>query len=775
MIKHYFKIAFRNLSKYRIQTIISIIGLSIGFVCFALSMLWLQYERSFDNFHSKADRIYTVQYINKDREMGVSQIVSYPLAEYLKSNFPEIEEAACTRLGYITIEMNGRPKRFKTLSIDSSFCRIFDLSDKHLSFPHYISFNDGSSTRPSAVPVAITNRAAREIFGNEDPIGEEIKGFFPGSNSFRIEKMIEAWTKNTNLEFDFLEPITTDDNFFVQMYSMYILLKPDVDVKALSNKLENIESDKFTEKIKITPLTSYKLEFASGNVKYGYIRLFALSGLLVACCALFNYLILFINRIKMRKREFALRKTNGASNRGILALLYTEIFTILLSTLILGTFIIYLILPQFKEITRIELPDSNIYIYLLIYTIILIIGIIVLSIVPVYYFQRQTIRSSLQNNTTGIKNLFYKICILIQLIISIGFIFCTVILMKQINHLNQLDLGFDRKNIALVNLKWQRKSLLPYVDKVKQIPAITDVLLYRSQATLYVGASQSYNLKSWEGKSDDKEVNFQVMDITSHYIDFFNIRILQGRNFNPEILDKSEMIINESAAKALGWKEPIGKIVTIPYIGDKKIIGVIKDFHYEHPNMPVKPIFFYHTNEFTSFVYKYEEGKKKETEEAITNIILKDYPKDEVRFTYMEDMYQDFFKSENALLRLLIVTTIVCIIISIFGVYSMVTLICARRRKEIAIRKVNGAGVLTILYNLLKEYLTLLVIASVIAFPVGYIIMSAWIESYTMQTPINWWIYLIIFLGTVLVISMAVFSQVWKASVSNPAEVLKSE
>lgn len=775
MIKHYFNITFRNLAKYKTQTIISIIGLSIGFVCFVLSMLWIQYEKSFDNFHSKADRIYVVQYIDKDRETGVSETISYPLAEYLKSNFPEIEEATCTRGASITINNNGKPKLFNSLRIDSSFCRIFDVSDKYLGLPQYESFNDGSSSRPSQVPVVITTKAAKEIFLNEDPLGKEIKSFFSSNANFRIEKIIEAWPENTNLKFDFLEPITTDNHFNVQMYSMYILLKPNVDVDALSNKLENIESEKFTQKIKITPLTSYKLEFPIGNIKYTYIHLFALSGLLVAFCALFNYLILFVNRIKMRKREFALRKTNGASNGGILALLYTEIFTILACTFIIGAFIIYIILPEFKKITAIELSDSNIYIYLLSYTIILILGIIILSIIPVYYFQRQTIYSSLQKNTTGIKNLFYKICVLIQLIISIGFIFCTVILTKQINHLNTLDIGFDRKNIAFVNLKWEWKSLLPYADKVKQVPTVTDVLLYRNQATLYIGASQSHTLTSWEGKNDDKAVDFQIMHITAHYLDFFNIKILQGKNFNPEILDKSEIIINESAARVLGWKAPVGKTITLPYIGDKKIIGVIKDFYYEHPNMPVKPAFFEHTNEFTSFVYKYENGKKKQTEEAITKIILQDHPNDETQFTYLEEMYQDFFKSENALLNLLTVTTIVCIAISIFGVFSMVTLICARRRKEIAIRKVNGAGIGTILYSLLSEYIILLIIASIIAFIAGYTIMSGWIQHYTKQTEINWWIYLSIFLGTLFTISVTVFSQVWKTANTNPAEVLKSE
>lgn len=774
MIKHYLKIAFRNLAKYKTQNIISIIGLSIGLVCFALSMLWIQYEKSFDNFHSKANRIYIVQYVDKNREEGVDPEVSFYLGEYLKSTFPEIEEATCSRPGTFTIDLNGKIKEFKTLEIDSSFCRVFDISDKYLSFPYYIhNFNGPFISR--RVPTAITDKVAKEIFINENPLEKELETFNHRGDTLRVEKIIDAWANNTNIEFDFLKPLIVSSNSQTAIYRMHILLKPNVDVQALSEKLRNIKSDKIPAEIKIVPLTSYKLEHPSGDIKYNHIQLFALSGLLVAFCALFNYLILFLNRIKMRNREFALRKTNGASNAGILALLYTEIFIILIFTFIIAAFVIYFVLPQFKGITGIELPNSNIYKYLLVYTSMIMGGIIILSIIPVYYFQRVTIYKSLQKDTIGIKNLFYKICVLVQLIISIGFIFCTLVLMKQITFLNNTDIGFDRKNIVDIKLKTNWIDPAIYADRIKQIPTVTDVLPYLNQAILYAGGTSSMDLSSWEGKTDDKDVNFKIMNISSNYVDFFGIKILQGKNFNPDILDRSEIIINETTAKTLGWKNPIGKTIVFPQEREKKIIGVIKDFYYEHPSVSVKPIFFMHTNSSNYFLYKYEEGKKKETEEAVSKIILKDHPKDEIKFTYMDDVYHDFLKSENALLKILTLTTIVCIVVSIFGVYSMITLICARRRKEIAIRKVNGASIGSILYSLLSEYITLLVIASVIAFPIGYIIMSDWIENYVQQTEINRWIYFFIFLGILFTISATVFSQVWRASNTNPSEVLKSE
>ena len=282
--------------------------------------------------------------------------------------------------------------------------------------------------------------------------------------------------------------------------------------------------------------------------------------------------------------------------------------------------------------------------------------------------------------------------------------------------------------------------------------------------------------KDWTGKNTDDSKDFELMDMSFHTIDFLGLKFLSGRNFKSEVVDYSEYIINESAAKALGWEDPIDKEFVLHNGGrPSKVIGVVKDFIYMHPNLPVKPILIRNTKEENAFAYKYRPGTKEKVEKAITEMIRKDHPDAELRFSYMNDRYNDFFKSEAALIKMLKVATLVCIIISAFGVYSMISLTCSRKRKEIAIRKVNGATVQAILSGLLKEYILLLISAAIVAFPIGYMIMSSWLEDYKLRTEINWWIYILIFTGTLFVTTLTVFSQVWRAANQNPAKVLKSE
>ncbi|MDR2956191.1 MAG: ABC transporter permease [Prevotella sp.] len=775
MLKHYFKIALRNLWKYKVQSVISIIGLAVGFTCFSLSLFWLEYEKSYDNFHSKADRIYSVQYIDSTDVSGYLKVTPYPLAQYMKETYPEVEEATSIRYDGFIANVGVKSEWFIGIAIDSSFSRIFDFPEKSLNYPYY--YDDNPKKR---IPTAITRSAAKKLLGGESLLDKEIESKY-GENTYLIEKIIDDSPLNTNIPFDFIIPATVRNEWNYSMCNTALLLKENASAEELKKKLLEFDEDKLRGNTGITIIPIKDLNIIapnkSGHVKYNYIRLFALSGLLVAFCALFNYLMLFVNRIRMRSREFALRKVNGASTRSLLALLYSEYFLILMATLILGYAIIYAILPDFKKLSMLtDLPDIRIYVQTFMYLVVFFIVIMLISILPIYYFQHKSLQSTIQKESahTG-KNIFYKICVLMQIIISIGFIFCTTVLAKQVNHFNRIDLGFNRERISLIDLDIARLiDTKPYADRIKQLASVEEVLKHSS--TILWGRNKYFATAfEWENKTDQSKFDYEILGISPQFIDFFGMKIVKGRNFDENSFDESEILINETMVKALGWNDPIGK--TIKLNGDKwaKVIGVTKDFYVENPELPLHAIIMERNDEFKAFSYKYKEGQKKQTEEAIKHMTKQDYPNNEVSFSYMEDFYENLFKSENALLKLLAVTTITCIIISIFGIYSMVTLICAKRRKEIAIRKVNGARVWDILAGLLKEYITLLVIGAIIIFPVAYKIMATWIEHYTNRTTIDWWIYAVIFTGTLLVVTVAVFMQVWRAANQNPAEILKSE
>ncbi|MFV0417488.1 MAG: ABC transporter permease [Dysgonomonas sp.] len=770
MIKHYFIVAFRNLLRYKVQTTISIVGLIIGFTCFSLSMFWLQYENSYDDFHSKADRIYVVQYIDSSQYQNVNRITSYPLANYLKTNFPEIEEATATVTNGRLISTAKGTEWFIGLSVDSSFTKIFDLSDKNIRMPYYYGDNNSSLVPMPEVdlPIVITSNAAKRLFGNESSIDKEVK--LTNGNTYRIEKEVQSWGNNSSEYFDFLLPYPVVDTWNLKMYYTYVLLKPGIDVQLLNEKLKN---SPFGEKqtplnIVISPLRTFNIDYPSQNklVKYDHIRLFSLSGSLIAFCTFFNYIMLFISRIKLRSRELALRKVNGASDVGLLSLLYTEFVIILLCTLVLGFTLIHFLLPEFRELSNINLPSVYIYLHALKYISLLTIIILLISAFPIYYYQRKTLYSSIyRDSSIGHSNLFYKVCVSLQMIVSIGFIFCTLILIKQTNLLINQDVGFDKQRVAQVSIKWKWESLMPYADKIAQIPSVEKVLKYNS--IMIWSQGRSYYSFSNENR---KSIGYENYDITPEFVEFFDLKIIKGRNFDKDKIDKNEVIINETAEREFSLTNS-----DVNMVENKKVIGVVKDFCVEHPEMEIRPIVMERTTDLYSFVYRYKEGQKEEAEKSISRMIHNDNKEAEVEFKYMEDTLKNYYSSENALLKILMIMAVASIAISFFGVYSMVALICTKRRKEIAIRKVNGATISSILSNLIKEYLVLLLVSAIIILPVCDRMMSLWLENYVHRTGINWWLHGLIILGAIIVVTITVFSQVWRAANMNPAEVLKSE
>ncbi len=770
MFRHYIKIALRNLWKYKTQTVLSVLGLGVGLLFFSLSMFWMQYIDSFDSFHPHANRIYVVQRIDTTSLSKVSRITAYPLGNYLEEHFPEIEAATTTHVEGFLIDTPSGPEWFLGLGIEESFFTVFGYPQQPINPPYHRDEDNNSSRPKENMPVTITREAAQKIFGDRPCLGESIQ--LMQGPSLLVENEMQGWGANTNIPFSFLFPSTVQNVWNMQMYYTYVLVKEGINVKELNKKLAELHFDGDSSSgVTISPLKTFKKDYPEPTlvVKYEYIRLFALAGLLIALCGLFNYLMLFINRIRMRSREFALRQVNGASVHSLLTLVYTEFAIILLVAFVLGGLGIYGLLPEFKELSKINLSNQVIYVDSLQYVLFLIVGIVLLSVIPIYFYQRKTLHASIRKDIRR-SNLFYTFSVLLQLMVSMAVVFCSYVLMSQISHLTNLDIGFDRHRVARVDFddtQTYETSLFPYADIIQDLPAVEESLKY--QSIMIWSWARSFQTFKWIGNAEGPRISYEIYDVTPEFIPFFNLQLLEGTNFNPDIYDKSEVIINETAANMLKDKSfSLGG-------ENKKIIGVVKDFQPESPEIKVPPIMLTQTDDVNSFVYRYKDGMKKEAEKQITQLIQQDEPDIALEFRYMEDAYDSYYRSEHALLKILLVTTIVCLLISIFGVYSLVALTCARQRKDIAIRKVNGASVWSIFLRLVRGYMGLLLVACVIVFPITHKVMAVWIEHYVNRIAIGWEIYVLIFLGAALLITITVFSQVWRAASQNPAEVLKAE
>lgn len=350
--------------------------------------------------------------------------------------------------------------------------------------------------------------------------------------------------------------------------------------------------------------------------------------------------------------------------------------------------------------------------------------------------------------------------------------------MRQLFFLNNVDLGWERKNIAVFQYLYPNDSFSAIADKVEQMPCTREVLK-GNYGLLLQGVRISWRITDWDGKqSSTDQTNLECLAENEEIMRFYHLKLLKGEMLKKDDVDK--IVINETAVKSLDMHDPIGKKI---YQGKDRhaytIVGVIKDFHTSPPTIPVKPVAFIGQNNELSdrkqIIVKYHEGQWQELKQKTEDLFAKEYPGVEYVLTNIEEHYNEYLKSEYILLKLLGFVSIVCVIISILGIYSLVTLTCEQRSKEIAIRKVNGAIIRDILILFLKEYLILLIAASLIAFPIGYIAMKHWLESYVERTEISAWMYGAIFIIVGLIIFFSIIGRVWKAARQNPAEVIKSE
>ena len=773
MIKHYLKVAFRNLMKYKTQSLVSIIGLAVGFTCFALSALWIRYEMTYDDFHEGADRIYLAGSSFRHYGDGFNYNSSSFLADYLAKNCPEVEKVCCIYYDWDEKKIKNEDTEFsvRRIEVDSSFISMFNI--KVLDGDNHLQLKKDE--------IAITENTAERIFGKESPIGKHL--IFEENNEEKtIVAIVKSWEGHSLFSFDILLPFyDASPNWGRQRCQTLFRTYPNCDMKALQQRLSEHEVQQEGHKYPIsTPIALLSTLRSTHpredvNVKLDHIRLFACISGLVIICGICNYLTMLVTRIRMRRRELALRKVNGSSNRGLLTLLLTELVLLLLLSSGVGLVLIELILPTFKRLSQIDESTSFFYIEVFVYILSLVAVTVGFASLLIQYISRRTLLNNIsKKSNTHLSGWFYKISIFFQLFISLGFVFCTLVMMMQLHFLlNTRELGIERHNVGAVVYCSEN---IPFKEVVNQIPEIAECLngFHTPIPKMYYS---TYRLKEWDGKNTDSEQYIELEDetINQEYADFFGVEVLDG-NMLDEKDGKDMVVINEAAVKALGWTQSIGK--KIGKLGKQYIVkGVIKNISYNAPIHPVAPAMFHlpDSRDRGGIIFKVKEGTWDIVSEKIKAEVNKVNPNAELMLSNMEEVYDAYMKSERTLCKLLSVVSAICIIIAVFGIFSLVTLSCQQRRKEIAIRKVNGASARLILNLFFKEYLLLLVMASCIAFPLGYVIMKRWLENYVKQTPVNLWIYIGIFAGMLLVIFSSIVWRVWKAAIQNPAEVIKSE
>ena len=787
MIKHCLKIAIRNLVKYKVQSAVSILGLAVGFVCFSLSLYWIHYEMTYDHFRQDADRIYMVRTNDEYTEGKISTRVPYSLAAYLAQHFPDIAVAAPFHLISERISVNDKYQDAVFSSADSAWMNLMDI--------RIIKGNRNFMLPKDNAEIAITEEAAKKWFRTEDPIGKEVKML---RRTKKICAIVQAENRHTNFPFDFIGNPELGKTWWYITWSILIKVKPDTDIEELESKinanlpaeLKQVTLTRKTgiERIILTPLS--KLHYAKdfrddkeAGITFQYIIYFSIAGILIITCALINYLTLFINRMRVRQREMALRMIHGANIRSLVSLLTVEFLLLLACAVTTGFLLIEICFPSFIELTGIDTAKSSLYgeAFLFIGLISLIILTAIIGLLYILY--HRSLHLSLRYNTgrsTGTQ--LRRGSIVLQLFVCLSFIGCTVLINQQLDYLRHRDLGLKIKNRGSFSVMGDM-DYTPLIRKIKELPMITEVM----QPDYYPIVSQLTAIgqfDNWEGLDIpiDTPVPVKLFLGKEDFFRFYDITLLAGEWLD-DLSTYEYIIINESLARRMGWspQEAIGKHIIQSYI-TYTIVGVVKDCHYGAPTLPIPHTGFLVGEQMglmqrsAGILFKYKEGTWNECRKALEHLYQTECsPENILRLNSEEEVYNNYLRSEEMLTRLLSFASLVCILTAMFGIYSLVTLTCEQRRKEIAIRKVNGATVWSILFLFFREYLIMLCIAALFAFPITYVIIKQWILNYVRQVSISPLPFILILIGLALTVIAGISWRVWKAANENPAEVIKNE
>ncbi len=789
MIAHYLKVAVRNLLKYKVQSIISIVGLAIGLATFALSSIWLKYEMTYDTHWPDAERIYEVGRLEEGKIDKFENRHLIKTVNKLKEQFPEVE----TICAFEETSFYNNQILTSYLMVDSTYTQIFPLT--------VLEGTDQFLYQPGMA--GITESAAKRLFGTTDVLGDTIIGY---PNDLVICAIMKDGEKHSNYPYDVVASFDNrrDQNVFI--LKIFVKLLPGVNVEALDEKLKqhkveyistlddgSTTTDYYDEPLTIAPLSEmhYTHNRGSDAIRLEHIRLFNVVGLVVVLCALINYLILYVIRLYIRRREMTLRRVHGAGEGSLLRMTMTELLLLTGISLFFGMLITELLFCPFKEIAEINEGSSFLYRESAIYMGIVILLSLLLSGIMLLLQQRRSHRASLLPiaSSGGIFT-FRRVAMGVQLFISIFVLFATFTLQKQLRQLHHSDDMGVNLNVIMGEgwITWAERPTEEIDGVMEEIPYIN---YYKTEHYPFDARTIRYgstNINFVNERKEEQMIKGTVYKISNDAYRVYGLQVVAGE-IPAESNVENGCWINESFASQMGITptEAIGQSIDASYHGSGIIRGVIKNISIS-PIIPSPPaVYIISTTDEVSMGPGYNYRLRfltsnikdmKVLGDSVTNHLKRKYPNEVnlsmVFYTIGEDI-ERALQSERVLMKLLGIASGVCIFITLFGIFSMVSLTCERRRKEMAIRKVHGAKIRDIIGLFAKEYGILLLVSAVVAFSVGYAVMKQWLQTYVIQTTISWWIYVAILAAVTLMIVLCVGYRVWKAANENPAEVVKSE
>ena len=802
MFTHYLKIAFRNIWKYKTQLLIAIFGLAFGLACFIPALYWMRYETSYDSFYPDAEHIYRIYVIEK-QSGKVNELVPGALEKKLHEHFPGTESST-----HFISEINncktGKVPHIglRTIVTDSSFFQVFEQE-----------FVSGDAMQPLQTMnnIVLTESIAIRLFGDvEKAIGEQIQStFYFFSQPYVVTAVVKDPPPDTNLPFDalllndFLSAIlnTPEEYQWLECtVQLYVKLHPQTNAGNLASQLHDFTSKLNANpdyEVRIMPVSDVRYNLKSDlPFTLNFIQLFVAAGILLLFSATFNFINLNFNLFRQRHRELHQRAVHGAKSKQLIWQMLFELACSILLALLIGCCFVILARPVFSGLLDLAMGTWPLIQLFIICGISVMILVLLIGFITFWRLSHLALQP-VSKNKTGIQPLLRQLAVIFQLLVSIVFIVAAWVVMMQIRFVSHKDLGFDRTGII------QLHGLPPYlqmnlrtalIHELQTIPQIKNITTSNFEPLHNAKTEEMTSIVEWPGKSQDEKPAFNIIPTDHRFAEIFGLKLLAGEWYKEG--GEQNVVLNEEAVRVMGLNDPVGTILRISIHNIDmevakeefdvvyKVVGVVNDFHTLSLRSRIHPtIFRYALSPPTAKLAQNNmlyihvtPGQEQEAIQRITAILPSVDPSfTDLRLTTLENLYDNFNHSEQAGLKMFSLLAAVCLLISLFGIYAVATAATQRRRKEIAIRKVVGAGVKDIIRIFFREYSLQVIIAGALALPFAYIAMSHWLQGYAYRTNIPWWLLAGVMIGIIAVVLFTVLGQVLKAARSNPAEVIKNE
>jgi putative ABC transport system permease protein len=793
MLKNYFKIAIRNLWKHKVFSFINIMGLTVGMSACFLIFLYVNFELTYDRFHTKADRIYRlVTDIKTPSETINTNSTSWAFASNIKNDFPEVE--AFTRINGGSFLVRKGDIKFQeenTVFADSTFFKVFDFE--------LVRGNPATALKDQ-LSLVFTEKAAKKYFGDSDPIGQTLLLSGDGLPA-TVTGVMKDIPENSQIKGDMFVSMTTmtqrfnkglDDQWGNFGATTYLLLKPGTTGEALEKKFPaflknragklmdemNMHYTLFLEPLADVHLLSTRGSDDAGSMNNVYV--FSAVAIFILIIACINFVNLTTARSVERAKEVGIRKVVGAA-RGLLARQFiSESILLCLIAFVFAVVLSAAIIPLFNNLSGKIISTgilSNLPFVGALFLAALIIGVLAGSYPAMVLSSFEPVVVLKGRFTTSVKGiLLRKGLVTFQFGISIALIIATIVVFTQMNYMRNRDLGFTKDQMLIVNSQGDPKREA-FKESLKGLVGVKST----AASSSVPGGGNPGAYSEIENKSGDLQIaNLDLYFVDFDYISQFNLKIAAGRPFSREFgTDTTQaMVINEAAAKLFGYSSPdqaIGRRFK-QWGREGKIIGVIKDFHFRSLQEVIKPLTMRIEPGGSELVsVKIEGGNTKETLAAVESKWKSIMPDRPFSYYFMDEFFDRQYRSEERFEKLFFNFAILAIFISCLGLLGLASYSTAQRTKEIGVRKVMGASISSIVELLSVDFLKLVLLAFLIASPIAYYGMYKWLEGFAYRTEIHWWIFVAAALLSTLIAFATVSFQSIRAALMNPVKSLRSE